>query len=128
MKIIYISAILLIFLVLFDIFLTFEGISEYGIEAEGNIIVKTLIENNNTSHWILYKIIGIGMLIIVLIIWDKSSRKIADKKYVVLFLDIYYIIIINFLNYIFLKVTLEWINILYNFITVFKILFHFSFW
>lgn len=72
-KIIFILIIVLIFLTLLDIPLTFLGIDKFGMEAEGNPVARNLIENGG---WILLK----GGVSFVLILFGLLYIKLMKKN------------------------------------------------
>lgn len=83
---VYILTVFIILNSFLDILLTLEGVSRFGIEAEGNPYVKNLLLNNQIWTWILFKVITsmILLLSIFIMIRVNNIKKIYFINYLVL--------------------------------------------
>ena len=68
-------------LIILDVNLTIMGIAKFGIEAEGNPVVKNLILNGDIHTWFLIKIIGFLMLFFGIFYYIKKVEKIKLRNF-----------------------------------------------
>jgi len=104
-----ISIIILSFLSIVDLILTLSGIYKYGIEVEGNYIVKYIIQISPLIFIFLKTICPIILFVSIFVI--KRNTKIKYKEKSIIFLII---IFINLLFiFWFLYIDLEWIYFIF---------------
>jgi hypothetical protein len=63
-----------------DIIVTLIGVSRFGLEAEGNLLVRGYIANGELWKWFLWKI-GLGSLLLFCVFLLNALNKIGERTY-----------------------------------------------
>jgi len=80
-KAIIILVTIICFLTILDANLTIMGISKFGLEVEGNPIVKNLILEGNIVFWVLLKIFLVIILSVFTFFYIKKIKKMKNLKH-----------------------------------------------